>query len=101
MGSSVSATLFWGYCWNDEDALVEVVEQWPDGDWVEHVAAVRGLPVSPWDDGSFPEGKAAVAQWRELRGADIADYLASRQAIRDEFKCDLGEHGHYEAPMSP
>ncbi len=128
MSNSASATLFFGYCWNDDEAADRIkaailryaANRGPDDDddddetgderdveWVDAVAARRGL-VNPWTELKVPPGlgyqqkRAFEQDWIAAHEADLDAWRAAKKAIEAEFGIEIGFHGHtaddYSAP---
>lgn len=93
MSVSTDAVLFYGYCWEDDDGILEKLET----EWQEQVAVRRGH-VSPWD--SYPatdhlpydQQRKIGNKWCDDNRAAIDEWVAVKNRIEKEFGCEVGRH---------
>lgn len=91
MGQSTDAIVFYGYIWDDEDALIDFDLY----DAVNATMAARGIS-NPWDD--RPEG-VSHREWADAHQPEIDAWRTMKQAVEDEFLVDVGRHCSDPAPM--
>jgi hypothetical protein len=127
MGISTDAILFYGYCWDQE--LTQVInggeereDQLRDDDWPKIILLRRGLK-DPWEGYPHEEVEAAVRskeggtgglegwQERQKRGKEITHrwcqehkaeldaWTVAKDAVQEEFGCEIHYHCHSEYPM--
>jgi hypothetical protein len=91
MGQSTNAVVFYGYCWDDEDA-----EFGTDMDeTVKAILAERGYS-DPWE--ARPESIDYRA-YMAANQAEFDDYRTAEDAVRVELGVDWGTHCHHECSM--
>lgn len=104
MGNRATATLFYGYLWDDDESTAAVAcrvhgvgeDDYDPGehsisDWEEIIHARRG-GTNPWL--SCPNNDKDVDAWQAANAPAITDYFASKRAIKSEFGVDIDYHGY-------
>jgi hypothetical protein len=92
MGVSTDAVFFYGYCWSEEEELIE------EDEWPEVVAKNRGLR-DPWLDCPQVASREEVDQWVKQHRAEIDAWNDAKNAIGEEFGCDIGGHCSEQTTM--
>jgi len=113
MGQSTNAIVFYGYCWDEEDALDEILraragctddDDVPD--WIE-ILAREARAVNPWDSYEEQPGLDYAAQrkyvddWVDSRAEDFAAWKQAFRDVRARYAAaTLGTHcsGDYGMP---
>jgi hypothetical protein len=93
MGVSTDAVIFFGYCWEEEQRLIEGDEEWPT------LILLKRGEKNPWgdypkglDDLPFAESRAAGDKWSKANRAALDAWRAKRDAVEKEFGVEVGQH---------
>lgn len=99
MGVSTDAVIFYGYCWSEEEELIDT----GDKEWSELILAKRG-ETNPWDQHppdnparsetmeQYRANEARSKTWREANRAALDAWSAKKRAVQKEFGVELQQH---------
>ena len=98
MSVSTNATLFFGYCWDEEVRLFTADK--PEGEWMDIVLHRRGVhnPYNDFPAGSFDhirgyaEKCKAENEWFSANRKSLDDYLRQVRQVVEEFGIVVGDH---------
>lgn len=94
MGQSTDAYVFYGYCWDDEDAGIEA----DTDEAVKAILAERGH-ADPWDSYPKTDGRAAGDAWVSENRAAIDAFRALKAAVEEEIGVSWDAHCSDSCPI--
>jgi len=92
MGRTAHATVFYGYCWHDEDDDGGVTEMFSEESWEAVLARKRGH-VSPYDDYPSSTDYDLAREWRAAHRSEIDAWHAATEAMSKVYAVLLDSHG--------